>query len=414
MMACLHATKARRMPGAMCSGLFCFGGVFLSRGGRGCLYFLLVGITLGVSHFYVVNETAIKRLPFKARAWIASFSVVCEGEAGGMDTFLADESLPSFSLTGRIVYIGEKGELSECGVSEYGDALEKDFRFRFASMTKAVTVFSAIDMANTGRLDLDRRMVDFFPEVDQELVRDKRVLEITLQNLLNHSSGLGGVFGSDDMVKRGHRPWCPYNLREIEKVRLVGQPGTDHLYTNVAYCLVGEVVSRVAEEPFRGYISREYLNGKPSLHFLDKGAVQGEPVYDFSNEHRIKEDYTKWLDFFALSSSAGLVGRPAELAELVWDWNSRNPGAVFRGPQIIGCDQEKEKKCYSYTFRLEPEVSGGGVYAVQEGYMPGASSLLAISRSGQVVVWVAAGAPERQEDKEAIIRKVGDIFAKNR
>ncbi len=372
--------------------------------GYGALLLLLVWL----AHLYVTNPLYIKKLPYFAEAFRLGFEVECEpGSPDELGGILKKVSLPFFAHSGEVVYLDEAREVHSCRLPR-GDQ-ESQIPFRFASMTKVVTAFAVMELAKEDKLDLESGVIEFFPEVDPAQVRDSHVLNVTLKQLLNHSSGLGGPFGSDNMIKRGEQPWCPYNIKQMETIRLAGEPGTNHLYSNVAYCLLGEVIARVSGVEFQRYIRERYLSDYPSLGFIEGPYLQGEPDYDFSNDVRFGKEYVDWLDFQALSSSAGLMGDPREFALLVRELFQRN-SEVLQGGGIEGCREKDLERCYSYPFVIV-ESEGGNPIGIQQGYLPGASSLVAINPEGEVLVWVAPGAALESKYKDVMIKRVVSLLS---
>lgn len=201
------------------------------------------------------------------------------------------------------------------------------------------------------------------------------------------------------------KPWCPYDFKALETVRLAGLPGTNHVYSNVAYCLLGEVVARVTHSSYRQFVTENYLTGT-GLNFVDDGYLPKEPKYDFSNEYKFKPNYVEWLDFQALASSAGLVGRPEQFARMVWEKLHSDASKLLDGPLVPGCGKGAISKCYSWNFELELDEKGVVLAGVQQGYMPGVTSMLVVTPDGQVLVWVAAGAAIEDQHKDRLRKAV--------
>ncbi|WP_428820609.1 serine hydrolase domain-containing protein [Microbulbifer sp. MCCC 1A16149] len=352
---------------------------------------ILVSLVLFV-HFWLTQPLFWKSIPYRLQAYKLAFTQVeCDpGAPDGLADLLKYQALPNFSLTGQVVYINRSGKRFSCSVvAEENGAVG---RYRLASMTKAITAHAILSLANTEQLDLDSQLLSYFPEVDPGKLRDPKLKAVTLAELLNHSSGFGGPYGSDNMVKQGETPWCPHDFSRLESIRLAGVPGTNHVYSNVAYCLLGEVLARVTGVPYRDYIRSHYLDGT-SLEFVDGGYLPDEPTYDFRNERRFEASYVDWLDFQALSPAAGLIGRPSEFADMVWEHLHGDAAEMLSAPLVPGCGKDLIERCYSMNFELVRDESSKVATGIQQGYLPGASSLLAITEKGEVLVWVSAGAP---------------------
>ena len=373
------------------------------------IYPFVIIITAVFAHLWATQPLFWKKIPYRIQAYKLAFSeVYCDsGTPARLADLLKYHALPNFALTGEVVYVDSSGKNYSCRVAPDG---EKGNQFRLASMTKAITAHAVIRLAEEGRLGLGATLLSFFPEVDTKSLRDPRLAQVTISQLLNHSSGFGGPFGSDDMVKRGRSPWCPRDFRQLETVRLAGTPGTNYVYSNVSYCLLGEIVARAVGEPYRQYVEKRYLV-ESSVAFVDGEYLPDEPRYDFSNDFRFGRDYVNWLDFRALSSAAGLIGRPDDFARIIWERLHPDPNYLLNGPLVPGCGKDEISECYSWNFELEFDNQGDILAGVQQGYVPGVSSLLAITPAGQVLVWIAAGAPVEGRNKEQLQQAVVKFLA---
>jgi CubicO group peptidase (beta-lactamase class C family) len=104
--------------------------------------------------------------------------------------------------------------------------------FRLASVTKQFTAMAVMILAKRGKLSLDERLTDFFPEFPAY------GRQITLRHLLTHTSGL---IDYEDVIPKGTE--IPVLDRDV--LRLLMQqdktyfpPGTKYRYSNSAYSLL--------------------------------------------------------------------------------------------------------------------------------------------------------------------------------
>lgn len=379
---------------------------------RFLVYGVVVLAVAWLAHIYVTSPLTIKKLPYRAQALWASLDMECDPKApDALAGMLRRIALPYYALDSRVVWIDRSGRSFRCRVSP-NESSDEPYRFRFASMTKVVTAIAILDLAEAGRIDLQARLLDFFPEVDLSEARDKRLRLVTLNHLLNHSSGFGGPFGSDNMAEKGETPWCPHDFQHMEEIRLAGTPGTNHVYSNVAYCLLGEVIQRVTDVGYRRYIRKHYLADYETLGFMDEHLLPQEPEYDLTNDIHFREDHVGWLDFQALSPATGLMGNPGEFAAMVWDLNRTHPGRLFDGPRVDNCKEKNRAGCYSYALLVQE--AGDGKVGIQKGYLPGASSMLALNTENEVLVWTAAGAPEGAEHARKMKNAIVSFMSESR
>jgi CubicO group peptidase (beta-lactamase class C family) len=127
--------------------------------------------------------------------------------------------------------------------------------FHVASVTKQFTAFAIVLLAEQGALSLDDEVRVHIPELP-DLGR-----RITLRQLIHHTSGvrdqweLLGMAGwrLDDVITRDHILGLATRQRALNF-----EPGAEHLYSNLGYTLLAEVVERVGGRPFPEWV-REHV-----------------------------------------------------------------------------------------------------------------------------------------------------------
>ncbi|WP_428305875.1 serine hydrolase domain-containing protein [Lacipirellula sp.] len=126
--------------------------------------------------------------------------------------------------------------------------------FRIASMTKCFAAAAVLKLRDAGRLQLDRGVAEYVPE----LRLDERWKRVTVRRLLRMRSGLPAA---DD-------PWADRKLGEsaaflnaelFAGVQFSNDAGEEYQYSNLGYMLLGRVLSNVAGVSALEYISRELL-----------------------------------------------------------------------------------------------------------------------------------------------------------
>ena len=130
---------------------------------------------------------------------------------------------------------------------DYGIPITPDSVFDVASVTKQFSAASIVMLAQEGRLSLDdnvRQWLPELPEFDQP---------ITLQHMLNHSSGLRDYLTLFPLAGRNdHFPIShPQILAMMSRQRAPDfAPGEQYSYSNTAYMLLAQVVERVSGQSF--------------------------------------------------------------------------------------------------------------------------------------------------------------------
>ncbi len=122
--------------------------------------------------------------------------------------------------------------------------------FNIASISKQFTAISIALLARQSRLSLDDEIQTYFPEI--------RYYErpITIRHLIHHTSGLRDYIGLMNLSGLSKKKHC--SIEEIISLislqqELNFQPGTEHLYSNTGYFLLGEIVKRVSGKSLRAF-----------------------------------------------------------------------------------------------------------------------------------------------------------------
>ncbi len=122
------------------------------------------------------------------------------------------------------------------------------------SHTKSFVSTAAGMAVDEGKLQLDTRLMDLFPEY-ASVVTDERVYQITLRDLLTMSSGFGGSFLMHEGRRRGEG--FPDYLAYMLAKPVVHTPGERFVYSNADTHLVGCMVQRAVGEPLIAYLYRK-------------------------------------------------------------------------------------------------------------------------------------------------------------
>ncbi|MGJ4728402.1 serine hydrolase domain-containing protein [Luteimonas sp. SDU101] len=121
-------------------------------------------------------------------------------------------------------------------------------RYIAASLTKPRVAHVIKRTIDAGRLTLDTPVSMLLPEIDFSGEGTNR---ITVGQLLQHTSGLSHPDDRDPLWWRGATPLsmnCRAAIRYQLALPLDWPPGTKTFYSNVGYCLLGEIALRHADE----------------------------------------------------------------------------------------------------------------------------------------------------------------------
>lgn len=213
--------------------------------------------------------------------------------------------------SGAIAILGDDRDCAiGIGTADYetGRPVTVETTFSIGSVTKAVTAAAVLDLVDKGAVGLDDTAGQHVAGLAGA------VNDLTIRNLLRHTSGLTGHHGQDHVA-----------LSKAEAVDAISQleisfaQGTDFSYTNAGYTLLALVVEAASEQGYRQYLIDEILldgAGEPIGGFWDGDPAApapraigylagGEPgeAGDFAGPH------------WALDGNGGVAMTTLEMAE---------------------------------------------------------------------------------------------------
>ncbi len=216
-------------------------------------------------------------------------------------------------LAGAVTVVWQRGEVLQINEIGYRDVdagmpMQRDTLFRIASMTKPVTVATAMSLIDDGKLALRDPIARWAPEMaDVQVLDDPRgTLDrthparraILIQDLLAHTSGLAYGFSVSGLISRAYVR-LPFNrgpdawLTELAALPLVHQPGEKVTYSH-ATDLLGVIVSRVEDKPFHQVLDERILGptGMPDTGFFVSAEARGRAatMYRIDDEGRLRHD----------------------------------------------------------------------------------------------------------------------------
>ena len=125
--------------------------------------------------------------------------------------------------------------------------------YRVGSITKMFTAVLIYQEIEKGRLKLEDKLSDYFPEIP-------RAGDITIYQLLEHTAGLG-----DYVMKNGTYSWMlsyvPNSdiMEEIICQGILYEPGTDFKYSNSGYYLLANILRKIHKKAYCKILDEEII-----------------------------------------------------------------------------------------------------------------------------------------------------------
>ena len=142
------------------------------------------------------------------------------------------------------------------GTADAAQHLENtpETQFCIGSMNKMFTAVAILQLAQQGKLALDKPIATWWPDYPNKDLAAR----VTIRELLNHTAGTGDIF---TLEYEAHRE----DTRALaDYVRLFGNrpvgfdPGTRFEYSNYGFILLGRIIELVTGEPYQAYV-REHI-----------------------------------------------------------------------------------------------------------------------------------------------------------
>lgn len=260
-----------------------------------------------------------------------------------VDLFVKRNKITGASLAitknGRLVYA--KG----FGYANKADSLEvaPHHLFRVASVSKLITAVTIMKLVEEGKISVNDTVFGpngILNKPEYSNLQDKRMKRITLYHLLNHTAGwnekIGDPVFNSLYVARKQKIAPPANIKHVIEYalshKLSHTPGKKYKYSNLGYCVLGEVIEQVTGMEYEDYVQFAVLHplGIYDMHigksYEEDLFVNEVRYYEMENASKIWAfDGSKKLvpivyggnNVSLLGAAGGWVASAPELAKLL-------------------------------------------------------------------------------------------------
>ncbi|MFF1838547.1 serine hydrolase domain-containing protein [Streptomyces sp. NPDC058231] len=213
-------------------------------------------LVLGMVAAPAVPATAAARTPATATA-------TAHEAPDALALRAAISGLPKEDATAALVRVAGTGGSwrGSSGVHDLksGRPADPGGRFRAGSVTKVFTAAVVLQLAGEGKVDLNRPVRRYLPELIPATYG-----KVTVRQLLNHTSGIPSVGSGGDTLDEwyAHR----FDLHDAaQAVRAATAlepdfaPGTQQHYDNIGYTVAGLLIEKVTGDTYASEVSRRIL-----------------------------------------------------------------------------------------------------------------------------------------------------------
>jgi CubicO group peptidase (beta-lactamase class C family) len=149
---------------------------------------------------------------------------------------------------------------------DFNAPVDLQTKFNLGSMNKMLTAVAIAQLAGQGKLSFDDPIGKF---LGADWLDPKILAEVTIHQLLTHTSGLGSYF--NERYERSSR----LLFREVNDYRplvlgdtLAFPPGSAWQYSNTGFLLLGAIVEKASGENYFDYV-REHVTGPTGMTHTD-------------------------------------------------------------------------------------------------------------------------------------------------
>jgi CubicO group peptidase (beta-lactamase class C family) len=139
---------------------------------------------------------------------------------------------------------------------------QQDSLFRIASLSKPITAVAIFSLIEQGKISLTDKVFGSSGVLDLKYGKPpytQYVAAITVDNLLSHTAGGWPDDANDPMFR--NNGWDQEKLisETIANVPLTSAPGTQFIYSNFGYCILGRVIEQVTVQPYASWVQANIL-----------------------------------------------------------------------------------------------------------------------------------------------------------
>ncbi|HDS1103529.1 MULTISPECIES: serine hydrolase domain-containing protein [Stenotrophomonas] len=271
---------------------------------------------------------------------------------------------------------------------EGGIPVRADTRFRLASSNKMFTSVAILQLVQAGKLGLDDTIGKHLPDYPNKAV----AAEVTVRQLLTHTSGLGDFFGDDFEQYSASLKTLDDYVQRFAKDAPQFTPGSQDSYSNYGFIVLGRLIETVSGQSYHAYVEQHILRpaGMTGTGFEPETVKvpQRAVAYTKKDGQWVRE--TKSLPWRGMSAGGGY-----STATDMLKFAEALRGGKLVPPALLqqATTAQNHKRWYGFGFVVQGE--GREHQYGHEGGAPGSNSaIVVLPAQGYVIVGLANVDPD--------------------
>lgn len=244
--------------------------------------------------------------------------------------------------------------------------------YRLGSISKPITAVAAMQLAESGTLDLDAPIQTYVPSFPE------KPWPITARHLLSHLSGIRHYGNIEEVNSTRRYTDLTEPLKIFAADPLLFEPGAQYSYTTYGYCLLGAAVEAAAGVKFVDYI-RERIFAPAEMSTARADCVHDLIPHRARGYRKTESGAVENCDLADTSNKipgGGMVSTPEDLVKFA--------GAVMKGQlvkpatrdQMFTPAKTRDGKPAPYGLGWQIQEAGGRKWVTHGGAQQGISTLL--------------------------------------
>lgn len=136
------------------------------------------------------------------------------------------------------------------------EKLRPEHIFHVASISKTFTATAVMQLAEKGKIDINKPLIHYLPYFK---MNDERYKAITIKQMLNHTSGIPDVEDYEWEKAVADEGAAERYNRSLSDQKLVSAPGEEFNYSNMAFDIMADLVAKVSGMSFEKYVKENIL-----------------------------------------------------------------------------------------------------------------------------------------------------------
>ena len=209
-----------------------------------------------------------------------------------------DKYVHDDSIEGSGYVVVDNGHTSEWHVIGMADRdarqpVDQKTIFHWGSITKTLTAVAVMQLRDSGKISLDDSITKYVPELVRIHSDYGPVSQVTLKQLLSHTSGFQGPTWP---YRDDTKPWQPFEPTEWAQLvammpyqELAFKPGTRFSYSNPAFIYLARVIEAVSGISYEAYV-RQHILGPLGMQRSYFNLTPASLARDRSNNYTVSID----------------------------------------------------------------------------------------------------------------------------